>query len=50
MTHDLVAALCWGGIGSVMVIAAGVTAMIVVAERSTTIGWGRRDPVADLGD
>jgi len=48
MTHDLVAALCWGVIGSVMVVAAGVTAMIVIAERSTSIGW-RHDPVADLG-
>lgn len=50
MTHDLVAALCWGVIGSVMAIAAGFTAMVVVAERSTTIGWVRHDPIADLGD
>jgi len=38
MTHDLVAALCWGVVGSVMVVAAGVTAMVMVAERSDTIG------------
>jgi len=49
MTHDLVAALCWGVIGSVMVVAAGVTVMVVVAERSTTIGW-RRDPCEYLED
>ncbi len=49
MTHDLVAALCWGVIGSVMVVAAGVTAMIMVAERSDTIGW-RRDPCEYLED
>ncbi len=49
MTHDLVAALCWGVIGSVMVVAAGVTAMIVVAERSSTIGWCH-DPCEYLGD
>ncbi len=49
MTHDLVTALRWGVIGSVMVVAAGVTAMIVVAERSTIIGW-RHDPCEYLGD
>ena len=54
MTHDLVTALCWGVIGSVMVVAAGVTAMIYASERSDHCpsGPNRRefDPIADLGD